>query len=128
MLPIEDARYLQDRFPEHQVVAEGGMLCVVIPGWPLPSGFSVGATDLLLRLSPGYPDVPPDMWWMAPAVTLATGAVLPATDQRETYLQRTWQRWSRHLPAGAWQLGIDGLQNYLAQIRTELERSVGLAA
>ncbi len=104
------------------------MTCVVVPEWPLPRGFDRSASDLLVRLSAGYPDVPPDMWWFSPAVHLANGADLPATSVVEVYLGRQWQRWSRHFNNGQWQSGIDGLASFLALIRQDLEYSVPKAA
>ena len=53
------------------------MICVVMPQWSLPSGFDYEESDLLIRLSPGYPDVAPDMWWFSPPVRLADGKELP---------------------------------------------------
>ena len=123
-LPRSDIAYLDERGIVHKIASESGMICVVMPQWPLPSGLDRGAADLLLRLSPGYPDVPPDMWWFSPAVHLANGAPLPATSVVETYLGRQWQRWSRHFTNGQWQSGVDGLASYLALIRQDLARSV----
>ena len=100
------------------------MTCVEIREWPLPRGFDRDSADLLVRLSPGYPDVPPDMWWFSPPVHLADGTSLPATNAVERYLGRAWQRWSRHFQDGQWQSGVDGLESYLALIRQDLERSV----
>src|SRR5690349_1751622 len=99
-LPASDIDYLNDRGIPHNVVSEAGMTCVVFPQWPLPPGFDQAAADLLLRLSPGYPDVNPDMWWFNPPVKLANGQALPATEVVEQYLGRPWQRWSRHLTNG----------------------------
>lgn len=123
-LPQSDIAYLNERGVAHQVETEAGMTCVVIPRWPLPRGLDHTATDLLLRLSPGYPDVPPDMWWFSPAVHLAGGGHLPGTEVVERHLSRTWQRWSRHFDVGQWQSGVDGLESYLALLRQDLERSV----
>jgi hypothetical protein len=123
-LPAVDTTYLAERGIDHQVTTEAGMICVLIPQWPLPPGFDRSTADLLLRLSPGYPDVQPDMWWFSPAITLADGRALPATEVTEQHLGRVWQRWSRHFNGGQWQSGIDGLENYLALIRQDLERSV----
>jgi hypothetical protein len=77
--------------------------------------------DLLLRLSPGYPDVPPDMWWFNPAVRRADGRPIAATESQEAYFGRTWQRWSRHLNSGQWRAGVDSIESYLALVRKELE-------
>lgn len=100
------------------------MICVVLPRWPLPCGFDREESDLLIRLSPGYPDIPPDMWWFCPSVHRDNGEPLPATNAVETYLGRDWQRWSRHFTNGQWQSGVDGLQSFLALIQQELARSV----
>jgi len=124
-LPATDARYLTDRMPTHTVVTDIGMICVVLPGFELPHGFDQSRSDLLLRLSPGYPDVPPDMWWFDPPVKLASGATIAATEVRETYLGRSWQRWSRHFAQGQWRSGVDCLETFLALIQRELRREAG---
>ena len=123
-LPEIDVAYLGERGIVHEIVVDSGMTCVVMPQWPLPRGFDRDESDLLIRLSPGYPDVPPDMWWFSPPVHLANGQDLPATNAVEAYLGRSWQRWSRHFSGGQWQSGVDGLESFLALIRRNLERSV----
>lgn len=126
MLPPIDQEHLQARAPGSTVTLDGGMICIVLPGLPLPGGFTVGSADLLLRLSPGYPDVAPDMWWFSPAVVRADGRPITATEHQEAYLGRMWQRWSRHFNAGQWRSGIDSLESFLALVRKELE-SAGAA-
>ncbi|RJT30909.1 MULTISPECIES: E2/UBC family protein [Mesorhizobium] len=121
MLPAVDQDYLQARAPGHSVSLDGGMIAIIIPSFPLPSGFTAVAADLLLRLSPGYPDVAPDMWWFEPAVRRTDGQVIEATQSQEAYLGRTWQRWSRHFQAGQWRSGIDSLESYLTLVRKELD-------
>ena len=123
-LPEVDIVFLTERDIAHEIVVESGMTCIVIPRWPLPEGFDLVEADLLVRLRPGYPDVPPDMWWFAPPVRRADGQVLLATDVREHHLGRTWQRWSRHFSGVQWKSGVDCLESYLALIRQDLERGV----
>lgn len=120
MLPANDKRYLDERGIPHAISMDGGMICVVVPTLALPLGLDRASSDLLLRLNPGYPDVPPDMWWFDPAIRRANGSVIPATEHVEHYLGRSWQRWSRHLPAGQWRSGVDGLESYLALVHREL--------
>lgn len=121
MLPPVDQDYLQARAPSHAVSLDGGMINIVIPSFPLPSGFTHAAADLLLRLSAGYPDVAPDMWWFEPAVRRTDGQTIAATESQEAYLGRTWQRWSRHLQPGQWRSGVDSIESYLALVRKELD-------
>ena len=121
MLPPIDQEYLQARAPGHVISLDGGMVAIVIPSFPVPKGLTTTAADLLLRLASGYPDMQPDMWWFEPAVRRTDGQTIPATELQETYLGRTWQRWSRHLNPGQWRSGVDSLESYLALVRTELE-------
>ena len=123
-LPEVDIAFLDERGITHEIVVESGMTCIVIPQWPLPEGFDRPTADLLVRLTPGYPDVPPDMWWFDPPVLKADGQVLPATNAKEHHLGRTWQRWSRHFNGAQWKSGVDCLESYLALIRQDLERGV----
>jgi hypothetical protein len=127
-LPESDVDYLRSRGLAHEVTTEAGFICIVFPAWPLPGGYNRSASDLLLRLQPGYPDVPPDMWWFGDTLTLAAGGVIEATQVMETHLGRMWQRWSRHLQPGQWKSGIDGMESYLALIARELLRSSDTAA
>jgi hypothetical protein len=99
------------------------MTCVLLPAFQLPPGFNRSQSDLLLRFNAGYPDVAPDMWWFDPPLARADGKIIPATDVRESYLGRSWQRWSRHFQPGQWRSGVDGLESFLALVRKELERS-----
>ncbi len=128
MLPPNDLEYLQARAPGHTVTVEAGSTCVVIPGFSLGAGFVVAQSDLLLRLAPGYPDVPPDMWWFSPAVLRIDREAIAATQVTEPHLGRMWQRWSRHLGAGQWRSGIDSIESYLAIVRRELTAAAPKAA
>ena len=114
MLPSDDRDYLAQCFPAFAERVEDGMLCLVLPDYSPPSGLAPNRADLLLRLSPNYPDVPPDMWWFHPAVTRLDGGAIANTDVTEQYLGRAWQRWSRHLDAQQWRPGADCLRSYLA--------------
>ena len=122
-LPAIDETHLRDRGYSYEVTVEANMTCVVLRGWPLPSGYDRATADLLIRVGPGYPDTPPDMWWFDPAVRLANRRTIKATEVMERHLGRSWQRWSRHLDRGQWQSGVDGVESFLALISRELARS-----
>lgn len=126
VLPPNDMRYIADRGLDATITADGGYICVIIRSWAVPPGYNHGVVDLLLRLSAGYPDIQPDMWWVAPRLTLANGSIIAATELTEHYLGREWQRWSRHFPVGQWRPGLDGLESYLTVVRTQM--SVAAAA
>jgi Prokaryotic E2 family E len=124
LLPERDIRYLVDRGLIYEISVDQGMTCLVVKEWPLPAGLSPGQVDLLLRLAPGYPDIPPDMWWFSPQVTCHSGLPIQGTQVTEGYLGRTWQRWSRHLPAGVWRSGVDGLESFFAVIGADVTACV----
>ncbi len=128
MLPALDQRYLDDRQVDHQVQVDQGMLCILLPDWPLPAGLTIDRVDLLLRLAPGYPDIAPDMWWVSPDVQRSDGQAIPATEVTENILGRRWQRWSRHFQSGQWQSGIDGLESFLALIRSTFLEAAAMCA
>lgn len=120
MLPSHDSAYLAERFPGHTVTVTGGMICVLLPAFDLGSGFNEPVSDLLLRLAPGYPDIGPDMWWFSPHIHRVDGRQIPATQVVETFFNKPWQRWSRHLGPGQWRSGVDSLESYLSLVRREL--------
>jgi hypothetical protein len=125
MLAPPDEEYLRGKGLTFDVVIDQGLICVVVQNYELPTGYDRPGADLLLRLPPGFPDAQPDMFWCDPPVRIASSGSFPqAADLMESYLGRTWQRFSRHLGSGVWKPGVDNLGSYLALIRSELERSV----
>lgn len=128
MLPADELKHLEDLGLDYSVEEERGMVCVVVSDFALPSGYNRELTDLLLRLPKGFPDIPPDMWWMAPEVLYLDGGTPPATELREEYLGSVWQRWSRHFGTTPWRPGRDSLRSYLQLIRTDLEKGAGAKA
>lgn len=122
-LPQSDVDYLSTKGHRYSVAEEGGMTCVVLQGYNLPAGFNQESADLLVRLTPGYPDIAPDMWWFEPAVHRADGKPIAAADQTEAHLGRSWQRWSRHLEVGQWKPGNDTLEAYMAILHANLEQA-----
>jgi Prokaryotic E2 family E len=125
MLAPSDEAYLRGKGLEFEVAADQGLICVVIKNYLLPGGYDRASTDLLLRLPKGFPDAQPDMFWCDPPVRIAgSGAFPQAADLMESYLGRTWQRFSRHLNAGVWSPGTDNLGSYMSLVGAELERSL----
>ena len=118
MVPEIDC--LVERAPRYSISSEAGMICVVVPDFPLGPGYDRPVADLLLRLTPGYPDVPPAMWWFHPYVRHADGEPIHGTEIHERHLGHEWQRWSRHLQSSEWRSEIDSIESYLAIVREEL--------
>lgn len=122
MITDADKRLLDELGLSWSLVPEGGWLSLTILGWPLPAGLAPTVADLLIRIPPGYPDMPLDMWYFSPDVTRTDGREIEQTQVREDYGGKSWQRWSRHLAPGDWRPGTDDLRSYLARLRGELRK------
>ena len=122
-LPATDHDFLDHAGISYRMFEEAGMLNVELIDFPIPDGLNARNASVLFRLSPSYPDTPPDMWWVIPHLAPLEGGVIPATEIIETIDGRSWQRWSRHLDATSWRSGIDGLESYVRLLRNELDRA-----
>ena len=91
--------------------------------WSCRPGTTARRPTCWSACQPAFPTLPRTCGGSLPAVKLAGGATVQATDLTETYLGRAWQRWSRHFQPGQWRSGLDGLESYLALIRRELTRA-----
>ena len=99
----------------------GGWQFVVISNFSLPRSYAPQNVELLVKLPPLFPDAPPDMFWVRPAVTLQNGQ-LPRSTTNENLLGGTWQRFSWHLVDGAWKPGTSTLRDFMRCIRGRLLR------
>lgn len=124
VLREQDLKFLDSLGLTYKVSVDPGFANVVIENFPTAPGLTPERVDLLLRLPFGFPDATPDMFWIAPHVTLTSGAQVPGADVIETYDDRTWQRWSRHI-AQQWRPGIDNLETYLGYVRRCMRQAGG---
>ena len=124
LLAERDLAYLSSKGLDFEAVLESNMIAVVIKGFELPRGYEPRVVALLLRLPLQFPEAAPDMFWTDPVVSYVGGGVPPASELRETYVGRSWQRWSRHFGRSQWRPGVDDLRSYVRLIRSTLEREV----
>jgi hypothetical protein len=129
LLPAADRTALERRGLAFEVTVDDRFINVVLVGYPVPEGYDLRESDLLIRLPGSWPDGTPDMFWFEPHLRLASSGAWPDRAAHfETvgtkFRDRSWQRWSRHLQAGAWRSGVDGIGNYLAIV----DRALGEAA
>lgn len=96
-----------------------GWVFVVFDEYPVPDGFNQKSTSLLVKVPPNYPLGGLDMFWTDPQVRLAGGS-LPANTGVESYLGRSWLRFSWH--PHRWNPSSDSLASYLKFIDKRLER------
>ena len=119
-LPARDRAYLAEKAIAYEEVDSGGQRGVRFRAYPLPAGhFSEPQADLLILLPPGYPDLPPDMFYLLPWVRLAANSNYPrAADAAHPFAGESWQRWSRH--SQEWRPGIDGIWTMLKRVDNAL--------
>lgn len=123
-LPAEDMEWLENCGHEFELVAESGVLRVVIHKLPLPDGYNVGSVDVNLRIDPGYPDSQIDMAYFFPDLQRKDGKAIGAVSP-DTFDGKTWQRWSRHRTgANPWRPGLDNLATHMALVEDWLKREL----
>ncbi len=120
-LPSRDREYLDGHGIAYEMVVDGGQVGVVLKDIPLPEGkYDSAKADVLVLLPPGYPDVPPDMFFTLPWVKLAAVGRYPSrADVPHPFVGKSWQRWSRH--STEWRPGLDGLHTMIARARHAIE-------
>lgn len=120
-LPAKDRQYLESKGLSFEEVIDGQQKGIVIKGFKLPSGrYDTEQADILILFASGYPDAPPDMFYLQPWVKLLPGLKYPkAADQALVFNSQKWQRWSRH--NNEWRPGIDGIWTMLKRIENALE-------
>jgi len=123
MLREIDEAILKEKGYSFDVSDENKFTCIVIHEYPFPPVYTPRSADLLIRLPNGFPTAKPDMFWTLPNVTLTTGGFPHQCAHFETYLGKSWQRWSRHWIT-PWRPGRDGLHTFLAAISSDIARGI----
>lgn len=123
-LPIKDRQYLESKSLSFEEVIDGQQKGIVIKEFKLPSGrYDTEKADILILLPSGYPDVPPDMFYLFPWVKLIPRLRYPkAADCPLVFNKKKWQRWSRH--NSEWRPGADGIWTMLKRLENALEVAV----
>lgn len=122
-LPSKDRKYLLERELAFEEVAAGAVNGLVFPDFRLPAGlFDHEASSVLIILPGGYPDLPPDMFFLNPWIRLAaTKQYARCADQPHQFNNINWQRWSRH--NNEWRRGKDGIWTMLKRVEHALQEA-----
>lgn len=127
VIPEADRDYLTDKgFEFEEKEYPNGVKGVLIKGLALPDHkFTLPKSNLLIILPPGYPDVPPDMFYFSPPLLLQpANRFARATESMMSFGDNIqWQRWSRHLPPNHWRRQVDGIHTYLKRIEEALNKA-----
>ncbi len=104
-----------------RVVPQPGEWTFVIFDYAIGHGYRPDQVQLLVKLPPLFPVAAPDMFWVKPSVVTAMGAE-PRGTGIETVLAEAWQRFSWHLPPGAWKPGVSDLRDFMRCVRARFDR------
>lgn len=117
-----DEEFLKQNGFVYETHEVGGHLLLVIKDYVLPASYyTPNVVDLMVKIPPGYPMTPLDMFWVHPVVRLVNGNCYPSrADVFEDNLGMRWQRFSRHYK---WRSGIDTLQSHLMAISRVLKKA-----
>jgi len=121
VLPESERTYLIEKGLTFQEITEGGQHGVVLKQFHLPAGkYDQESADILILLPAGFPDAPPDMFYLFPWAKLKEANRYPrAADAAHQFGGISWQRWSRH--SSEWRAGRDGLATFIKRIQHAIE-------
>lgn len=121
-LPADDSLWLEQCALNYELVAEGGVLRVILYDYPVPPGYNTNRVAVNVRIDAGYPDVQIDMAYFYPPLVKVKGRPISATCP-DNFDGKIWQRWSCHrTPANPWRPGIDNLATHFALVESWLHR------
>jgi hypothetical protein len=108
---------LRQAFPKATIGSQ--TLVVILPGYPLPAGWSHDHTDVLFAIPLNYPAGQPDNVCARPDLTLASGAVPGNSQGIQQHAGRPWLQFSYHIDPNDWRPHADAskgsnLADYLA--------------
>lgn len=124
LLPV-DEKGLGDRGLSWETLVEAGHRWLLLRDYPLPPGYTIGATTIALEVPNGYPAAEIDMFYCWPFLVPSNGAAIPQTQATATIRGNAYQRWSRHRgPGSPWRSGTDNVLTHLALVDAALLREV----
>ncbi len=117
-LPPEDIQYLEGNYPSQwQKIVEGNSKYgLIIEKFPIPKGYTIGTSTLMILIPTGYPGSMLDMFYFYPVLKKSNGASIDELTP-ESHFGQTWQRWSRHY---SWKPGEDSVVTHIEYIKNQL--------
>lgn len=124
LLPV-DEQHLDQMGLRWETCVNAERRWLVIHNFQLPEGYTPRIVRLALEVPPGYPNVPIDMFYFHPAVSLASGATIPSVQVLAVVDCDTFQGWSRHRTTIPWNPATDNVITQLALVDGCLHKEIG---
>ncbi len=121
-LPEEDRQYLSKTFDSKwRQVEEGNKKWgLLIDEFPIPEGYNVQHSTLMVLIPTGYPGSRLDMFYCHPPLGRPNGTSIQAL-ATEFHFGQDWQRWSRHYD---WNPGEDSIARHLEFVKNQLSHEL----
>jgi hypothetical protein len=85
------------KYPGSLWVQEGAGLVLVVPGYPIPPGFSPAPIRVAIKVGVLYPAEKLDLFWIDPALKRLDGGTLPNIMSNDVHLAgQSWLQISWH--------------------------------
>src|SRR3972149_442349 len=122
-LPEQDEQFLGGLGLAWETISEPSNRWLLLQAYPIPRGYNHLQVDVIVNVSPGYPDAQLDMVYFHPHLARLDGKGLIQVAGGHSGNGRDWQRWSRHrTPANPWRPGVDDLATHLGLVDEWLVR------
>lgn len=107
-----------------QLKEVGNKIYVIFNDYPLPKGYNLDRTDLLVFTCSMYPSCPFDMFWVDKTLILING-VIPKASTIDTQYNQQWRRYSIHpYNNNKWNPSEDSLSGFLSYINKRLNELI----
>ena len=108
---------LATAFPGIQATsAPDGSIEILVPRYPLPSGWNTATCEVIVVGPPMYPDQQPDNFWCTPTISTSSGRPPGNLMGQVTKQGRTWNQHSWHWGATKWDRDCFNLATFIRSI------------
>ncbi len=97
---------------------------IILKEFKLPNGWNHNTTEILIKISPGYPITPPDNFYVPVGFRLKSGTMPQSYSETQNHLGRPWGVFSVHIHKETWSPSADILSgdNLLTYIIVVVEK------
>jgi hypothetical protein len=121
LLDVDEA-YLNSLGYHWETVTEGAARWLLINNYQIPVGYTSRSVVLALLVPLTYPTAQIDMFYTYPALKLASGRPIAATQPTANIRKLGFGGWSRHR---AWNPAVDNVITQLALVESAIAREIG---
>jgi hypothetical protein len=120
-----DEIFLQKSGLKWETLVEQDRRWLMIFDYPIPSGYNVEKTTLLLEIPLQYPAAQIDMFYTYPPLSLQSGRVIECTQVRANVYGIEYHGWSRHRGGNSpWDPSTDNVITHLALVESSIAKEV----